>query len=317
MASPTSWCVTPAGTGSHGFNNPRRVFTPSTKSTPTSWRQRTWNRSIWTATAIWTGSHESRRAVSRQPSDRIVIVLEHGWHGVQKPWLRRGLRRPPTCAPAISAAWRSRSCGRRLWLRPGRDPLARIPVDGNSRRTSSSAHPAPPRDRRRPQRRWTSRLVTVVSQEWEDSGRSSTTGRVGLPIGWSGARQRISGRAGSRSSISTRMAIGHSQQRGRVRLRAGQQPAVARRAVARKSRTAEVELPYRRSPARRVTGGDVDGDGDQVVVVVSAYNNWHDRPCRVVWLENDGRRVYDARSTHRHLITLAVGGLGGNNKPTW
>jgi hypothetical protein len=64
--------------------------------------------------------------------------------------------------------------------------------------------------------------------------------------------------------------------------------------------------------------GDLDGDGDQDVVLVSMTHAW-DRPGRpsIVWLENDGRQNFttwaiDDRPTH--LATVAVGDLDGDGR---
>jgi VCBS repeat protein len=65
--------------------------------------------------------------------------------------------------------------------------------------------------------------------------------------------------------------------------------------------------------------GDIDGDGDLDVVVVSANNDWNDPSApSIVWLENDGRMrfaMHAIASSPTHLITLAVGDLDGDGKP--
>ena len=76
-----------------------------------------------------------------------------------------------------------------------------------------------------------------------------------------------------------------------------------------------VDLPGVSSPQV----GDVDGDGDLDVVVVSANNDWNDPDApSLVWLENDGRMRFAMHAIARsptHLITLAVGDLDGDGKP--
>jgi hypothetical protein len=65
--------------------------------------------------------------------------------------------------------------------------------------------------------------------------------------------------------------------------------------------------------------GDIDGDGDLDVVVVSANNDWNDPNApSIVWLENDGRMrfaMHAIASSPTHLMTLAVGDLDGDGKP--
>ena len=65
--------------------------------------------------------------------------------------------------------------------------------------------------------------------------------------------------------------------------------------------------------------GDIDGDGDLDVVVVSANNDWNDPNApSLVWLENDGRMrfaMHAIASSPTHLMTLAVGDLDGDGKP--
>jgi hypothetical protein len=64
--------------------------------------------------------------------------------------------------------------------------------------------------------------------------------------------------------------------------------------------------------------GDLDGDGDRDVALVSMFNNWDDRRnASVVWLENDGSQHFhpwqiDTEPTHR--VTLAVGDIDGDGR---
>ncbi|RPI79381.1 MAG: VCBS repeat-containing protein, partial [Planctomycetaceae bacterium] len=65
--------------------------------------------------------------------------------------------------------------------------------------------------------------------------------------------------------------------------------------------------------------GDIDGDGDRDVALVSMINNWDNPECAsVIWLENDGNQQFtpwqiDSRPTHR--VTVAVGDLDGDGRP--
>jgi hypothetical protein len=66
--------------------------------------------------------------------------------------------------------------------------------------------------------------------------------------------------------------------------------------------------------------GDLDGDGDLDVVLVSMFNDWR-RPgaASVVWLENDGKQNFRqsviATDRPTHLATVAVGDLDGDGRP--
>lgn len=64
--------------------------------------------------------------------------------------------------------------------------------------------------------------------------------------------------------------------------------------------------------------GDLDGDEDLDVMVVSTFNDWTD-PTRqsVVWLENDGKQQFTAHgigSNPSHQITAALGDLDGDGR---
>lgn len=64
--------------------------------------------------------------------------------------------------------------------------------------------------------------------------------------------------------------------------------------------------------------GDLDGDGDQDVALVSMTNNWYRTDtASVVWLENDGHQqftTWQVDSDPIHLITVAVGDLNGDGQ---
>ena len=64
--------------------------------------------------------------------------------------------------------------------------------------------------------------------------------------------------------------------------------------------------------------GDLDGDGDLDVTLVSMFNDW-DRSgqASVVWLENDGRqnfKTWQIDEAPTHLVTVACGDLNGDSR---
>jgi len=64
--------------------------------------------------------------------------------------------------------------------------------------------------------------------------------------------------------------------------------------------------------------GDLDGDGDLDVVLVSMLNEWHDlRHASVVWLENDGAahfKPWQIDNAPTHLVTVGCGDLDGDGR---
>jgi hypothetical protein len=64
--------------------------------------------------------------------------------------------------------------------------------------------------------------------------------------------------------------------------------------------------------------GDLDGDADTDVALVSMFNNWDERRnASVVWLENDGRqqfRTWQIDSAPTHRVTVAIGDLDGDGR---
>jgi hypothetical protein len=67
------------------------------------------------------------------------------------------------------------------------------------------------------------------------------------------------------------------------------------------------------SGASSPQAGDVDGDGDIDVVVVSAFNDWNSPAAiSLAWLENNGQLQFTLRplaTSPTHLVTVAVGDL--------
>ena len=64
---------------------------------------------------------------------------------------------------------------------------------------------------------------------------------------------------------------------------------------------------------------DLDGDGDQDVILVSMTNDWyHPQHASIIWLENDGQQNFTPWQIDNepiHLVTVAVGDLTGNGRP--
>lgn len=65
--------------------------------------------------------------------------------------------------------------------------------------------------------------------------------------------------------------------------------------------------------------GDLNGDQSPDVVLVSIFNDWHDKnAASVVWLENDGQgdfsRTWQITNAPSHLATVAVGDLNRDGR---
>lgn len=64
--------------------------------------------------------------------------------------------------------------------------------------------------------------------------------------------------------------------------------------------------------------GDLDGDGDQDVVLVSMANDWYDsQSASIVWLENDGQQNFQSwqiANNPIHLTSVAIGDLNGDDQ---
>jgi len=64
--------------------------------------------------------------------------------------------------------------------------------------------------------------------------------------------------------------------------------------------------------------GDIDGDGDLDVALVSMFNKWHqEETASSVWLENDGNQVFRTwriDTAPIQLATVACGDLNGDNR---
>tara|TARA_B100000029_G_scaffold384058_1_gene379546 strand:+ start:1560 stop:2837 length:1278 start_codon:yes stop_codon:yes gene_type:complete len=64
---------------------------------------------------------------------------------------------------------------------------------------------------------------------------------------------------------------------------------------------------------------DLDGDGDNDVVLCSMFNAWYrDDTASLVWLENDGHQQFTHQqiaSSPTHLVTVATGDLNGDRRP--
>jgi hypothetical protein len=64
--------------------------------------------------------------------------------------------------------------------------------------------------------------------------------------------------------------------------------------------------------------GDLDGDGDLDIVLVSMFNDWHQAgAASVVWLENDGRqnfRTWQIADRPIYLATVACGDVDGDGR---
>jgi hypothetical protein len=87
--------------------------------------------------------------------------------------------------------------------------------------------------------------------------------------------------------------------------------------------TGGVHFVYHRiadySGASSPQAGDLDGDGDVDLAVVSAYNDWARADAEsLVWFENDGSMRFTMRgiaTAPTHLLTLAIGDLSGDGRP--
>ena len=62
----------------------------------------------------------------------------------------------------------------------------------------------------------------------------------------------------------------------------------------------------------------MDADGDEDVVLVSLFNDWH-KPghASIVWLKNDGRQkfsIWKISEKPTHLVTVACGDLDNDGR---